>query len=73
MSNRQAGDMDEIAKHNRERWNGLARAGVQYSRPWTDLDETSARQRVDPLGLLGMKEHRVGHNCHHTEWANIHR
>ncbi len=45
--------MDELARHNRERWNDLAAAGVQYSRPWLDLDESKARQRVDPLGLLG--------------------
>ena len=45
--------MDELARHNRERWNDLAAAGVQYSRPWLDLDASAARQRVDPLGVLG--------------------
>jgi len=45
--------VDELARHNRQRWNDLAAAGVQYSRPWLDLDESKARQRVDPLGLLG--------------------
>jgi SAM-dependent methyltransferase len=45
--------MDELAQHNRQRWNDLAAAGVQYARPWLDLDESSARKRVDPLGLLG--------------------
>ena len=45
--------MDDLARHNRERWNGLAAAGVQYSRPWLDLSEARARQNVDPLGLLG--------------------
>ncbi len=52
--------MDELAKHNRERWNKLAAAGVQYSQPWLDLDEPTARQRVDSLGLLGdLKGRRV--------------
>ncbi len=45
--------MDDLARHNRQRWNGLAAAGVQYSRPWLDLNETNARERVDPNGLLG--------------------
>ncbi len=45
--------MDELSRHNRQRWNDLAVAGVQYSRPWLDLDELKARQQVDPLGLLG--------------------
>jgi len=45
--------MDDLARHNRERWNGLAAAGVMYSRPWLDLDEATSRQRVDPLGFVG--------------------
>jgi len=45
--------MDELSRHNRDRWNALAEAGVTFSRPWLDLDEADARQRVDPLGLLG--------------------
>ena len=45
--------MDELSQYNRQRWNDLAAAGVQYSRPWLDLDATLARERVDPLGLLG--------------------
>ena len=45
--------MGDLAQHTRERWNGLAAAGVQYSRPWLDLDQATARARVDPLGLLG--------------------
>jgi hypothetical protein len=44
---------DELSRHNRQRWNDLAAAGVQYSRPWLDLDEAAARPRVDPLGPLG--------------------
>jgi len=45
--------VDELARHNRQRWNELAAAGVQYSQPWLDLDESKAREQVDPLGLLG--------------------
>jgi len=45
--------MDDLARHNRRRWNDLAAAGVGYSRPWLDLDESKAAERVDPLGLLG--------------------
>jgi len=45
--------VDDLLRHKRERWNGLARAGVAYSVLWMDLDEASARGRVDPLGLLG--------------------
>ena len=52
--------VDELARHNRRRWNELAAAGVQYSRPWLDLDELKARQRVDPLGLLGDLNGRRG-------------
>ena len=45
--------MDELSGFNRERWNGLARAGILYSRPKLDLDEDSAREMVDENGLLG--------------------
>ena len=45
--------MDELSSFNRERWNGLARAGILYSRPKLDLDEASAREMVDEAGLLG--------------------
>lgn len=45
--------MDDLARFNRERWNGLAAAGVMYSRPWLDLDEAASRQQVDPFGFLG--------------------
>ena len=45
--------MDELARHNRDRWNGLAAAGVMYSQPWLDLDAPTAQQRVDPQGMLG--------------------
>ena len=45
--------VDDLARTNRERWNELARQGVQYSRPWLNLDEPSARREVDPLGFIG--------------------
>ena len=45
--------MDELSSFNRERWNGLARAGVLYSRPKLELDEAAAREMVDEAGLLG--------------------
>lgn len=45
--------MDELARYNKERWEELARAGVVFSRPALDLDETSARLMLDPQGVLG--------------------
>lgn len=45
--------MDEIGRHNRERWEELVRQEVSFSRPWLDLDEALARARVDPEGMLG--------------------
>lgn len=45
--------LDEVARFNKERWEELAAADIQYSRPWLDLDVATARQRMDPLGLLG--------------------
>ena len=45
--------MDDLARHNRARWNALARAGVSFSRPLLDLDADAARRLVDPHGILG--------------------
>ena len=45
--------MDDLSRINRERWNGLVRAGILYSRPKLDLDEVAAREMVDEAGLLG--------------------
>jgi len=45
--------LDELAKHNKERWEALARANVPYSQPWLDLDTDSARRKVDPEGKMG--------------------
>jgi ubiquinone/menaquinone biosynthesis C-methylase UbiE len=46
--------MDELARYNKARWEELAQANVEFSRPWLDLDEESARTKVDPHGLLGL-------------------
>lgn len=40
-------------EETRQRWNALAAAGVEYSRPWLDLDLATARERVDPSGFIG--------------------
>ena len=45
--------LDDVAAFNRERWDELARARVQYSVPMLDLNLGSARQKVDPQGVLG--------------------
>ncbi len=45
--------LDEIAAYNQERWEALAQAGVEYSRPFLDLTPESAMGLVNGLGLLG--------------------
>lgn len=45
--------MDDVARYNRERWDALVRANVEFSRPWLDLDQATARARVDPEGMMG--------------------
>ncbi|MCH7802206.1 MAG: class I SAM-dependent methyltransferase [Chloroflexi bacterium] len=45
--------MDEIARFNKERWEELAMAGIEYSRPFLNLDEVSARNVIDVEGRLG--------------------
>jgi ubiquinone/menaquinone biosynthesis C-methylase UbiE len=45
--------MDELATFNRERWNALVEAGVEYGRPFLDMTEERARAWVDNEGLLG--------------------
>ncbi len=45
--------MDDIARHNQQRWEALAQAGIEYSRPILDLTANSARQLVDPYGVMG--------------------
>lgn len=43
---------DEVAAVNRERWNRLVEAGVDFAKPWLDLTPEIARTRLDPYGLL---------------------
>jgi 2-polyprenyl-3-methyl-5-hydroxy-6-metoxy-1,4-benzoquinol methylase len=45
--------MDEIAEYNRQRWAELVRVNALFTRPWLDLDETSARAILDPARTLG--------------------
>lgn len=44
---------DELAAINRKRWGLLARAGCEYTRPLLHLTPESARELVDPGGLMG--------------------
>jgi SAM-dependent methyltransferase len=44
---------DKIASYNRDRWTELVEANVQYSRPALNLDLESARDLVDPEGMMG--------------------
>lgn len=45
--------MDEITQYNQARWEALAQAGVNWSRPLLELDEASARKLVDPFAVMG--------------------
>jgi SAM-dependent methyltransferase len=45
--------LDEIAQFNLARWSALAAADAVFTRPWDDLDESVARHRLDPDGVLG--------------------
>lgn len=44
--------MDKIALYNKKRWEELAGAGVEYSRPIMDFTLESAKKLVDPEGIL---------------------
>ena len=44
--------MDEISKTNRTRWNELARANVEYSRPFLDFTIEEADHYVHRHGIL---------------------
>ena len=35
------------------RWEALVEAEALFTRPWLDLDRRSARERLDPWGMLG--------------------
>ncbi|MCB0112048.1 MAG: methyltransferase domain-containing protein [Caldilineaceae bacterium] len=45
--------LDELAQFNKARWEAIAAAQSIYARPWLDLDDATARQRVDPYGYFG--------------------
>ena len=44
--------MDELADYNRERWEALVAAGIEYGRPLLDLDQASARAWMANEALL---------------------
>jgi SAM-dependent methyltransferase len=44
--------MDALARYNKAIWEELARSNVEYSRPWLDLDQSSAREKVDLYGMM---------------------
>ena len=43
--------LDDLARFNRERWEELAQANVEYSRPALGLDLAKAKEMVDPEGM----------------------
>lgn len=45
--------MDDLARFNMDRWNALARAGIEYTVPYLDMDEAVARELVDREGMIG--------------------
>ncbi|MBK8022448.1 MAG: class I SAM-dependent methyltransferase [Chloroflexi bacterium] len=45
--------MDDYSDFNRARWDALAAADVEWSRPHLDLDTVTARQGIDPYGVMG--------------------
>lgn len=45
--------IDDVAKYNIERWQSLAQAKAIFTRPRLDLDKDSARNYLDPRGILG--------------------
>ncbi|HEU5103931.1 MAG TPA: class I SAM-dependent methyltransferase [Roseiflexaceae bacterium] len=45
--------MDEAYTYNKQRWETLVQAQALFTRPWLGLDAVSARERLDPYGLLG--------------------
>jgi ubiquinone/menaquinone biosynthesis C-methylase UbiE len=45
-------EQDPAIRFNNERWDELARNGVLFSRPWNELTAGTARERLDPQGVL---------------------
>ncbi|HEY3341146.1 MAG TPA: class I SAM-dependent methyltransferase [Anaerolineae bacterium] len=48
--------MDPITHYNHERWEALAKANIEYSRPMLNLTPETARQELEPFGVLGSAE-----------------
>src|SRR5512141_832689 len=44
--------MDDVTRYNQSRWEALATAQIEYSRPWLDLTPETARARLDEHGEL---------------------
>jgi len=44
---------DEVVEYNRERWEELARANIEFSRPALNLNRRSARLMVDAEAVMG--------------------
>jgi hypothetical protein len=45
-------NMDEINRTNRERWNALAQANVEYSRPYLEFTAEEAGRYIFRYGIL---------------------
>jgi len=45
--------LDKASELNRQRWEALAQARVEGSRPWLNLTADTAREAVDPEGMMG--------------------
>ena len=50
---------DEVADFNKARWEALAQANVEWSRPMLDLDAASARQMLDSYNIMGDVAHKA--------------
>ncbi len=44
---------DDLGNYNKARWEALAQANVEWSRPLLELDAQSARQRLDAYDIMG--------------------
>jgi SAM-dependent methyltransferase len=48
--------MDSITRYNHDRWEALAKANIEYSRPMLNLTPETARLELDPYGVMGPVE-----------------
>lgn len=46
--------MDELSNYNKERWEELVQAKVDFAKPWLDLKPKTAREAIDPEGVMGV-------------------